>query len=88
MRYFKALSDGYIYAIGTGSGGTEITEAEYNNILGIIRNGQTAHGSYRYLLKSDLTWERLETPVTPDDADPELSAEEALDIILGGDANA
>lgn len=88
MRYFKALSDGYIYAIGAGSGGTEITEAEYNNILGIIRNGQTAYGSYSYRLKSDLTWERLEPPVTPDDADPELSAEEALDIILGGDANA
>lgn len=88
MRYYKSLSDGYIYAIGTGPGGTEITEAEYNNILGIIRNGQTAHGSCSYRLKSDLTWERWEPPVTPDDADPELSAEEALDIILGGDANA
>ena len=84
MRYFKSLSDGYIYAIGTGPGGTEITEAEYNNILGIIRNGQTEYGSYSYRLKSDLTWERLEPPVTPDDADPELSDAEALAIILGG----
>ena len=88
MRYFKLLTDGYISFIGTGNGGTEMTEAEYNNILGIIRNGPTAQGNYSYRLKSDLTWERWEPPVTPEDADPELSAEEALDIILGGDTNA
>lgn len=88
MRHFKLLTDGYISFIGTGNCGTEITEAEYNNILGIIRNGPTAHGTYSYRLKSDLTWERWEPPVTPEDDDPDLTAEEALDIILGGGANA
>lgn len=84
MRYFNLLTDGYISFIGTGNGGTEITEAEYNNILGIIRNGPTAHGTYSYRLKSDLTWERWEPQVTPEDADQDLTDEEALAIILGG----
>ena len=88
MRHFKLLTDGYISYIGTGNCGSEITEAEYNNILGIIRNRPTAQGNYSYRLKSDLTWERWEPPVTPEDADPELSADEALDIIFGGDTNA
>lgn len=88
MRRFKLLTDGYISFIGTGNYGTEITEAEYNNILGIIRNSPTAHGTYSYRLKSDLTWELWEPPVTPEDDDPDLTAEEALDIILGGGVNA
>lgn len=88
MRHYKMLNGAYLIAIGTGNGGTEMTEAEYNNILGIIRNGPTAQGNYSYRLKSDLTWERCEPPVTPEDDDPDLTAEEALDIILGGGANA
>lgn len=37
MRYYKQLSGSHIIAIGTGSGGTEITEAEYNSLLSEIR---------------------------------------------------
>ena len=37
MRYYKQVSDGYILAIGTGAGGVEITEAEYNALLAEIR---------------------------------------------------
>ena len=33
MRYYKQLSGSHIIAIGTGPGGTEITEAEYNTLL-------------------------------------------------------
>lgn len=36
MRYYKQISDGHIIAIGTGPGGTEITEAEYNTLLAEI----------------------------------------------------
>ena len=36
MRYYKQVSDGYILAIGTGAGGVEITEAEYNTLLSEI----------------------------------------------------
>ena len=38
MRYFKKYNDcGKIIFIGTGPGGTEITEAEYNALLAEIR---------------------------------------------------
>lgn len=37
MRYFKIIKNGSLIAIGTGPGGTEITEAEYNALLAEIR---------------------------------------------------
>ena len=84
MRYFKSLSDGYIYAIGTGYGGTEITEAEYNEIMAIIQNRPTAEGK-GYRLKADLTWEEYDLPPVPEPADDdEISTDEALNILLGG----
>ena len=88
MRYYKIEDNEYLLAIGTGNGGEEITEAEYNNIVDIIRSGPTAPEGYGYRLKSDLTWVLWELPVTAEETDPELTAEEALDIILGGGANA
>lgn len=38
MRYYAQYNDsGKLIAIGTGSGGTEITESEYNALLAEIR---------------------------------------------------
>lgn len=38
MRYYAQYNDsGKLFAIGTGPGGTEITEAEYNTLLAEIR---------------------------------------------------
>lgn len=37
MRYFAQYTDGKLLAIGTGLGGTEITESEYNRLLSEIR---------------------------------------------------
>ena len=37
MRYYKQVSDESLIAIGTGPGGTEITESEYNALLSVIR---------------------------------------------------
>ena len=38
MRYYAQYNDsGNLIAIGTGAGGTEITEAEYNRLLAEIR---------------------------------------------------
>ena len=38
MRYYEQYNDnGKLIAIGTGYGGTEITEAEYNTLLAEIR---------------------------------------------------
>lgn len=84
MRYYKIVNGDYLLAVGTGNAGDEITEAEYETIADIIRSSPTAPEGYGYRLKSDLTWERLELPVTPEDADPDLTDEEALAIILGG----
>ena len=37
MRYYAQYSNGKLLAIGTGPGGTEVTEAEYNAMLSEIR---------------------------------------------------
>ena len=37
MRYYKFIENNTLVAIGTGYGGTEITEEEYNAILTEIR---------------------------------------------------
>ena len=84
MRYNKQTSNNYILAIGTGYGGTEITEAEYNEIMAIIQNRPTAEGK-GYRLKTDLTWEEYDLPPMPEPSDDdEISTDEALNILLGG----
>ena len=101
MRYFKKLSsDGYVFALEkreTTTAGIEITEAEYNTLLSEIRE-KTAIVNQLY--KGEITidavpaeWQeeiqrRVDERLTEIDDDPDLSAEEALDIILGGGANA
>lgn len=37
MRYYAQYYDNKLIAIGTGPGGTEITESEYNTLLSEIR---------------------------------------------------
>ena len=86
MRYNKQTFNNYILAIGTGYGGTEITEAEYNEIMAIIQNHPIAEGK-GYRLKADLTWEEYDLPPVPKPADDdEISTDEALNILLGGES--
>lgn len=66
--------------------GEEITETEYNRILAIIRNCPTAPDGCAYRLTENLEWELLELSV--EETDPELTESEALNIILGGMADA
>lgn len=82
MRFYKQLSAGYILALGTGNGGTEITEAEYNEILSVIHNKPAATETTDYRLREDLTWE--EYPIDPPDPDPEIEDAEVYDILFGG----
>ncbi len=85
MRYYKLTESDYLMAIGTGLGGTEITESEYNNILSIIRSRPTPPAGYSYRLKADLTWEQYELPPEPEPSDTdEITDDEAMAIILGG----
>ena len=86
MRYYKQIENGYILAIGTGGGGTEITEQEYNSIMTVIQNKPQGTATTDYKLKTDLTWEEYELPPEPEDE--EIGDEEALGIITGSDENA
>lgn len=84
--YYKQIKNGYIVAVGIGRHNVEITEAEYNNIMQIVDNRPVPPEGYGYRLTPGLTWELYELPAPPDETGaPELTAEEALDIILGGD---
>ena len=81
---FKNIIDGYIVSLSTGCGQTEITEAEYNELLSIVRAAPDADEGYVYMLNaSTLEWELVEVPPVPPEPD-EPTAEEALDILLGG----
>ena len=81
MRYYKTIENGYITAIGTGGGGTRITETEYNTIITVIQNKPPRTETTDYHLKEDLTWEEYERidPVEPEELDPD----ETLNILLG-----
>ena len=98
MRYYAQYSeDSKLIAIGTGLGlgGTEITEAEYNALLSEIREKVDL---VNRLYSGEITidevpadWqeeiqrrvdERIAAEGTAEEQD--ISAEEALDILLGG----
>ena len=96
MRYYAQYNDsGALLAIGTGYGGTAITEAEYNALLAEIREKATLVDK---LYSGEITidevpadWreeiqrrvnERIAAKGTADEQD--IPAEEALDILLGG----
>lgn len=74
MVFFKQISDNYILAIGTGYGGEEITESEYNTIMSVIQNRPHAEGK-GYRLRTDLTWEEYDLPPEPE---PEMTEEEDM----------
>ena len=96
MRYYAQYNDsGKLIAIGTGYGGTEITEAEYNALLSEIREKAALVDK---LYSGEITiadvptdWreeiqrrvdERIAAEGSAEEQD--IPAEEALDILLGG----
>ena len=98
MKYYAQYNDfGKLIAIGTGNGGVEITEAEYNALLTEIREKAVLVDK---LYSGEITiddvpteWqeeiqrrvnERIAAEGTAEEQD--LSAEEFLDIILGGES--
>ena len=96
MRCFAQYNDsGVLLAIGTGPGGTEITESEYNTLLSEIR--EKAAMVYK-LYSGEITiadvpeaWReeiqrRVDERIAAEGAaeEQDISAEEALDILLGG----
>lgn len=96
MRYYAQYNDtGKLVAIGTGYGGTEITEAEYNAMLAEIRekaafvdklySGEITIGDVPEDWREEIQHrvdERIAEEGTAEEQD--ISADEALDILLGG----
>ena len=72
--FYKYISDKYIIGFGTGSGGKEITEQEYNNILDKINNRPEAPEGYSYRLTTAMERELCEVPKT------EPTTEEIIEI--------
>ena len=98
MRYYAQYNNsGKLIAIGTGNGGTEITEAEYNALLTEIREKAAL---VEQLYSGEITiddvpteWQeeiqrRVNERIAAEGAaeEQDLSAEEALNIILGGES--
>ena len=96
MRYCAQYDESNrLIAIGTGYGGTEITEAEYNALLSEIREKAALVDK---LYSGEITiddvpteWQeeiqrRVNERIAAEGAaeEQDLSAEEALNIILGG----
>ena len=97
MRYYARHNDsGKLIAIGTGPGGVEITEAEYNRLLSEIREKAALvdklYSGEITLYDIPTEWqEEIQRRVNEriaaegEAALQDISAEEALDIILGGE---
>ena len=98
MRYYAQYNDnGKLIAIGTGLGGTEITEVEYNSLLSEIREKAALVDK---LYSGEITidavpgeWQeemqrRVDERIAAEGIaeEQDISAEEALDIILGGES--
>ena len=95
MRYYKRVYNDIVIAIGTGYGGTEITEAEYNALLSEIREKSAMEDK---LYSGEITidevpadWQeeiqrRVDERIAAEGSaeEQDISAEEALDILLGG----
>ena len=96
MRYYAQYTElGKLLAIGTGNGGTEITEAEYNALLSEIREkADLVDKLYSGEITIDavpVDWQeeiqrRVDERIAAEGSEEEqdISAEEALDILLGG----
>ena len=95
MRFFAQYNSGKLLAVGTGNGGEEITEAEYNSLLAEIRekaalvdklyNGEITIDAVPVDWQDEIQLrvdERIAAEGTAEEQD--ISAEEALDILLGG----
>ena len=98
MRYYAQYNDSdKLIAIGTGCGGVEITEAEYNALLSEIREKadlvDRLYSGEITIADVPTEWQeeiqrRVDERIAAEGEaeEQDLSAEEALNIILGGES--
>lgn len=97
MRFFKIIQNYSVMAIGTGPGGVEITEAEYNSLLAeILEKASLVNQLYNgeiTITDVPADWReeiqrRVNDRIAAEGAaeEQDIPAEEALDIILGGES--
>ena len=84
MRYNKHIHEGYITAVGTGGGGTEITREEHDAILVFAGTRPTPPEGYGYRLRADLTWELFELPPVEEPTETEPTIDEMMAAITEG----
>ena len=95
MRYYALYEYGKLIAIGKGSGGVGITESEYNALLSEIRekaalvdklySGEITIADVPEAWREEIQRrvdERIAAEGSAEEQD--ISAEEALEILLGG----
>ena len=96
MKYFAQYENGILPAIGNAPGGVEITESEYNALLSEIREKAALVDK---LYSGEITiadvpteWQeeiqrRVDDRIAAEGAaaEQDIPAEEALNIILGGE---
>lgn len=81
-RYYKLVEDGYLTGIGTGAGGTEISEKEFGQLEAVIAAKPTPPEGRDYVLREDLQWQLCDLPETGAEDAP-LDPAEALELICG-----
>lgn len=96
MRCYAQYDEsGTLFAIGTGPGGVEITESEYNALLAEIREKAAMvdklYGGEITIDEVPADWQeeiqrRVDERVAAEGSaeEQDISAEEALEILLGG----
>ena len=95
MRFYAKYDREKLLYIGTGPGGTEITEAEYNALLSEIREKadlvNKLYSGEITIAEVPTDWQeeiqrRVDERIAAEGSaeEQDISAEEALEILLGG----
>lgn len=79
--WYKNIEGDYLVSVSSPYGNTEITLAEYNQIVDLIAAVPNPPDGYYYRLKLDLTWEL--NPIEGYVQTDEIDDDEAIQIITG-----
>lgn len=81
--FYKVVEEGFIVGFGTNGSDSvnAISEAEYNSLTEMFQERPKAPEGYEYMIQDEpREWVLVELP--PED--PDLTADEAMEILLGG----